>query len=219
MHRVLAVLRSLLFPAIVGIVVFTSAGTWNLPFAWAVLAVFGLFAMGLALAADPDLLQERRSPGEGNRDRLTQGVSLLLMAAHWVLAGLDVGRFHWSPVGPTIQAAGVTGYVLALVALSYAMRVNRFYSSAVRIQTDRGHEVITTGPYRIVRHPGYAASLLAFLCGGVALGSWIGMLPIAVCIGLFIRRLLIEDAMLMADLPGYPEYASRVRYRLFPGVF
>ena len=141
------------------------------------------------------------------------------MLAHWILAGLDLGRFHWSSVPLAWQIVGLAGYALSMVALLYVMRVNRFYSSAVRIQPDRGQEVITTGPYRIVRHPGYAVSLLAFLTGRIAVGSWVAMIPFVPMPLLFVRRLLKEEKILKEELPGYSKYASNVKYRLIPGVF
>ena len=87
------------------------------------------------------------------------------------------------------------------------------------MQTERGHHAVAAGPYRFVRHPGYAATLFAMLSGGVALGSWLAMLPILVFFGLFIRRTLLEDRLLHQDLEGYAEYAQKVRYRLFAGLF
>jgi len=99
------------------------------------------------------------------------------------------------------------------------MRANRFYSSVVRVQTDRGHHTVADGPYRFVRHPGYTATLFAMLSGGVALGSWLAMLPILGFAATFVRRTLLEDRLLQMELPGYAAYAQRVRSRLIPGLF
>ena len=136
----------------------------------------------------------------------------------WTL-GLDVGRFHWSLVPWSVQVAGVFGYAAALCVNLWAMRVNRFYSSVVRVQSDRGHCVIDVGPYRFVRHPGYLATLTAMLCGGIALGSWLAMIPVLGFAAIFIRRTMLEDQMLRDELPNYLEYTRRVRWRLIPGVF
>ena len=219
MFRVLAAVRSLVFPLIVGLIIFLSAGTWNLPGVWGVLAVLSALCVVTAATAAPDLLKERLSPGEGNQDRLTRRLAAFLMPAHWILAGLDIGRYRWSPVAESLQVSCLIGYAVSVSAIFYTMRTNRFYSSVVRIQADRGHEVISSGPYRFVRHPGYAASLVAFLCGGLATGSWVAMIPIAVMLPLFVRRTLVEEAMLLSELPGYAEYAQRVRYRFIPGLF
>lgn len=203
----------------IGGIILVSAGEWNLPFVWAVLAILCTFYVLLALFTDPDMVRERQAPGPGNRDRLTQPIGGILLIGHWVIAGLDVGRFHWSPVPWEIQVAGLVGYASALVVNLWAMRVNRFYSSVVRVQTDRGHQAVVHGPYRFVRHPGYAATLFAMFSGGVALGSWFAMLPVLGFAAMFFRRTLLEDRLLQAELPGYSEYASRVRSRLIPGVF
>jgi protein-S-isoprenylcysteine O-methyltransferase Ste14 len=106
-----------------------------------------------------------------------------------------------------------------MAGVLWAVRANPYYSSAVRIQTDRGHRTVTAGPYKIVRHPGYTFTGLGMLTGGLALGSWVGMLPLLGVAALFVRRTLIEDRMLQRELAGYSEYAERVRYRLVAGVF
>src|SRR5205823_5651977 len=110
-------------------------------------------------------------------------------------------------------------YAAALSVNFWAVRANRFYSSVVRVQADRGHHVVASGPYRFVRHPGYLATLVAVLAGGLALGSWAGLLPLLGFAAAFVRRTLVEDRLLRAELPGYAEYARRVRSRLIPGVF
>lgn len=186
---------------------------------WAVLGGLTVFSLALIITADPGLLQERRSPGPGNQDRFSRPVGIVLFLSHWILVGLDVGRFQWSVAPVGVQVAGLAGYIAALGVMLWAMRVNPFYSSVVRVQRDRQHRLIAAGPYRLVRHPGYAASILAFLGGGLAFGSWIAMSPIIVFVGLFIRRTLVEDHMLVRELEGYAKYAQRVRYRLIPGLF
>src|SRR4051812_34095043 len=163
MSRLATVLRSLASPAVIGAIVFASAGAWDLPFAWAVLGVMAGFYLVLAAFADPDMLQERQAPGAGNQDRLTRSVGGVLLLGHWIVAGLDVGRLQWSLVPWGVQVAGLAGYAAALGVNFWAMRVNRFYSSVVRVQTDRGHHVVADGPYRFVRHPGYTATLVAML--------------------------------------------------------
>jgi protein-S-isoprenylcysteine O-methyltransferase Ste14 len=219
MSRLLKALRALLFPVIVGGIIFTAAGTWDLPMVWAVLGVLAAFCLALAALGDAGMARERRSPGPGNRDRLTRPLGGWLLIAHWVLAGLDVGRFHWSPVPRQLQIAGLVGYAAAMVVVFWAMRVNPFYSSAVRVQAERGQHAVATGPYRFVRHPGYAGTLAGTVSGGVALGSWLATLPVVAFAALFVRRTLLEDRMLREELPGYAEYARQVRHRLLPGVF
>jgi protein-S-isoprenylcysteine O-methyltransferase Ste14 len=219
MSRFTTAIVPLIMPVAVGAIIFGAAGRWDLPFVWAVVGVMTVFYLALAALADPDMMRERMRPGPGSRDRLTRFLGGGMLLGHWMLVGLDVGRWQWSLIHWQVQVAGFVGYVVAMSALLWVVCTNPFYSSVVRLQTDRGHHVITNGPYRFVRHPGYAASLLAMLGGGLALGSWLAMLPILVFFGLFIRRTLLEDRMLQQELAGYAEYAQQVRYRLIVGVF
>ena len=219
MTKILTATVSLTLPAIFGGIIFVSAGRWDLPFVWAVMGVLACFSVALVAVVDRGLVRERVAPGPGNQDRLTRPLGIVLFLIHWILVGLDVGRFHWSPIPWQIQLAGLIGYSAAMGVMFWAMRVNPFYSSVVRVQHDRGHRTIAVGPYQYVRHPGYAASIAAFTCGGIALGSWLAMLPILAFVVLFIRRTLLEDRMLLKELDGYAEYAQKVRYRLLAGVF
>lgn len=136
-----------------------------------------------------------------------------------VVAGLD-HHFGWSPVYPLwLNLLG-----LLLVALGYSLAVwamaeNRYFSGVVRIQVDRGHEVCDSGPYRIVRHPGYAGNILPLAGIVLALGSLWTLIPAAFALIIAVIRTALEDRTLQEELPGYREYAQRVRYRLFPGIY
>lgn len=218
MFRVKVAFLALLMPTLVGGIIFLAAGRWDLPGVWAVLGTLTVFCLAMAAGADRDLIRERTKPGPGNRDRLTRPVGAVLLLAHWILAGLDA-RFEWSRIPLEFQIGGAIAYAAAMAFMFWTMSVNRFYSSVVRVQTDRGHQLVDTGPYRFVRHPGYAATLLGVFAGGLALGSWPALLPLVLCAVLFVRRLLIEEEMLRNELPGYAEYARRVRSRLVVGVF
>ncbi|HYH68823.1 MAG TPA: isoprenylcysteine carboxylmethyltransferase family protein [Urbifossiella sp.] len=212
------VAQAVAFAAVIGGIVFAAAGRLDLPFVWGLLAVLVGFYLVLTFTADPGLLRERVEPGGANRDRLTRPLAAVFLGSHWVLAGLDV-RFGWSPIPWELQAAGLAGYAAALCVNVWALRANRFYSSAVRVQADRGQQVADAGPYRFVRHPGYVATICATVAGGLALGSWVALLPALGFVALFVRRTVFEDRMLVAELPGYADYAPRVRWRLVPGVF
>ncbi len=136
-----------------------------------------------------------------------------------IVAGLD-HRFGWSPVFPL----WLIMFGIILIALGYAFAMwalveNRFFSSVVRIQTDRGHVVCDSGPYRIVRHPGYAGTILPLLGIVLALGSLWTLIPAAVALVIAVIRTALEDRTLQEELPGYQEYTRRVRYRLFPGIY
>jgi len=136
-----------------------------------------------------------------------------------IAAGLD-HRFGWSPVFPLWL--NIIGFILITVGYAFgvwAFIENRFFSSVVRIQTERGHVVCDTGPYRIVRHPGYAGNILPLLGIVLALGSVWTVIPAVVALVIAIVRTALEDQTLQDELPGYREYAQRVRYRLFPGIY
>ena len=217
---ILNLLSSVAGLAVVAGLLFGSAGRMDLPFFWAYL---GVFAAGLATSSvlvDPTLTRERLRPGPGAKFYATDALIPVAWLGQYVVAGLDVGRFHWSDTVPfAAQVAALAAVALGLAFGIWATVVNRFFSTAVRIQTDRGHTVITTGPYRFVRHPGYAAFSFIFIVGGLALGSWL-----AAAVGLlqlppFLLRTADEDRTLLAQLDGYKDYASRVRYRLLPGVW
>ena len=136
-----------------------------------------------------------------------------------IVAGLD-HRYNWSPEFPLWLS--VIGFIL--IAFGYAFAAwavaeNRFFSSVVRIQTERGHVVCDTGPYRFVRHPGYAGNILPLFGIVLALGSVWTLIPTAVALIIMVIRTVLEDKTLQEELPGYRDYARRVRYRLIPGIY
>lgn len=135
------------------------------------------------------------------------------------VAGLD-HRYDWSSEFPLwLIAPGFILISLGYGFATWALAENRFFSSVVRIQTDRGHVVCDTGPYRVVRHPGYAGNILALLGIVLALGSVWTLIPAAVASIIAVTRTVLEDRTLQRELPGYREYARRVRYRLIPWIF
>src|SRR6516162_6157754 len=202
---------------------FGAAGTFAMPMFWAYLVLFAVLCVGASAAVyllSPDLVKERMRPGEGEQDRVTVRALNLLMFAQLVLAGLDVGRLNWSATVPfPLQILGLIGFAIGMGLTTWAMQVNRFFSRAVRLQPDRGQQVVTSGPYRLVRHPGYSGGLLLLLSSGFALGSWIAMAPILLTLPLMVRRTLIEESMLANALPGYADYMQRVRSRIVPGIW
>jgi protein-S-isoprenylcysteine O-methyltransferase Ste14 len=118
-----------------------------------------------------------------------------------------------------LRIAGLAIFASGLALIIWAMRINRFFSSVIRLQEDRGHQLVTAGPYRWVRHPGYIAASGFCLASGIALGSWLAMLPAIVCIPLLLRRTVAEDRFLTGHLKGYSAYADAVRYRWVPGIW
>ena len=138
----------------------------------------------------------------------------------FVVAGLDE-RYGWQPDIPAMAACGLGSlFLLAAIAFStWAMTVNRFFSGTVRIQTERGHQVVSSGPYRLVRHPGYLAGVIGYLAMPLVLGSSWAYLPVLMGILVVCLRTYLEDKTLQEELPGYREYTQQIRYRLFPGIW
>jgi len=209
------------FAGLLGLILFGSAGRIDLPFFMAYIGILLVLMLSALFVPDSDLMKERRKPGPGGKDLGLRRNVILLALFHWILAGVDVGRRHWSDSVPSwLQVAALAGIVLALSLSAWAVRTNRFFSSVARIQRDRGHHLITGGPYQYIRHPGYAAAIAWLVLSGVALGSWLSVLP-AAFVGsfLFLRRLRVEESLLFAELEGYREYAQRVPFRLIPGIW
>ena len=172
----------------------------------------------------PDLVQERLHAAERADSKtwdkpLSAIIGLWGTLVTWIAAGLNV-RFDWSPAIPSeLQVIGVIALVFSTLFGTWAMLENRFFSAVVRIQTDRGHTVVTTGPYRLVRHPGYVAGIGGYLALPLLLNSLWSFIPALLTIGLIIVRTQLEDKTLQAELPGYQAYTQRTRYRLLPGVW
>ena len=218
------ILRATFGIALLLAVFFVPAGTLRWPQAWVFLALYLSAVAGFFLWAkkkDPALLKERASPQKDVKpwDRtLIRAYSVFLVAMP-IMAGLDAVRFRWSRVPFGLILFGFAGLILAMLLVFWVMRENTFASSVVRIQTERGHRVCSTGPYQYVRHPMYVAVILSVVCLPVALGSLFALVPALVIVGLFILRTSLEDKTLQAELLGYKEYARKVRFRLIPGVW
>jgi protein-S-isoprenylcysteine O-methyltransferase Ste14 len=215
-----AYIQAALFVLLNAVALFAAAGTVEIFDFWVYVAVFaGMMAASFAFL-DPGLLRERMRPG-GQRPPLALRLATLVLVVHWVVAGLDRGRFHWSDSVPAwLRAASLIALAAGYGLAFWAMRVNRFFSSVVRIQSDRGQHVITTGPYRRIRHPGYLAGIVIIVASGIALGSWLATAILVVCgLPFLLRRAITEDCVLQAQLPGYRDYAARVRWRVLPGIW
>jgi protein-S-isoprenylcysteine O-methyltransferase Ste14 len=215
-----AYVQSVLFFILMAAALFGSAGTIDVPAFWVYLAIYAVVFSASFAILDPGLIRERMRPGGQKPPRALWLFSLVLFV-HWVIAGLDRGRYHWSDAIPLwLQIAGLVALAAGFGLCLWAMRVNRFFSSVIRIQSDRGQTVISTGPYGVVRHPGYTAGIVIIAASGVALGSWAAAAAVAVtCLPFLLYRAIIEDRVLQADLPGYADYAQRVRWRLVPGIW
>lgn len=210
--------------AILAALLFIPAGRLDWLQAWLFWAAFIAFLIFYGLWAvrhDPGQLAERSRVGANTKawDRAILMIYTVLLIGMLILAGLDAGRFHWTPVAPIGQAAGWLAGVLAGGLIFWVASVNTYLSRAMRIQEERGQQVISRGPYRRVRHPMYAGVILLMLGIPLMLGSgWAegigGLIGV-----LFVIRTALEDRALREELPGYREYAQRVRYRLIPGLW
>ena len=178
--------------------------------------LFGLYAM---VSIDDDLARERFQPPEPGADRLSLRAVRLIALAHLVVGALDAGRWHLAPVNTTLRAFALVTMVGGAFVIVRAMRANRFFSPVVRIQAERGHQVVDRGPYATIRHPGYLGMFIAVPSSGLALGSWLSFAIAMIYAVMIVRRVRFEDAFLKANLSGYREYAARVAYRLIPGAW
>ena len=188
------------------------------------IVVVGIGSRMWAEKKHPGLLAERakfdKAPDVKSWDKVLSPLMAVSMTFPlMIVAGLD-HHFAWSPVFPIwLNILGFMLIVLGYTFAGWALVANRFFSGVVRIQTDRGHMVCDSGPYRIVRHPGYAGNILALPGIVLALGSVWTIIPVLVALIITAIRTKLEDRTLKDELPGYQDYAQRVRYRLIPGIF
>jgi protein-S-isoprenylcysteine O-methyltransferase Ste14 len=228
--KITAILRAglgfLFFALLVPAGLFAAFGGWSWPAAWAYSVLYllsVLLSRLLVWRKHPDTLAERSRFAEQSgvsRDRwLAVLTALLLPLVSTILSGLD-HRYGWSaPLPFWLRALGGVMVALSFAWATWAMLENRYFSAVARIQTERGQQVVSSGPYRVIRHPAYASSLLAWLGAPLLLNSLWACLPGALCVLLIAYRTRLEDKLLIEGLPGYRDYAARTRWRLIPGVW
>jgi protein-S-isoprenylcysteine O-methyltransferase Ste14 len=174
------------------------------------------------LRVDTDLLNERSKPGEGTKkwDKLILGLSFFMTITMFIIAGLDSGRFHWSPdFHWSLYFIGIIFTTAGQLLFLIAQKQNRFFSSTIRIQKDRGHTVCETGLYKLVRHPAYLGNVLQTLGFPLLFGSLWSIIPISLSIVLLLLRTYLEDKTLMNELSGYLEYIKKTRYKIIPHIW
>ena len=212
--------------AVMMAVFYASAGRTDISRSWLLFSVSFVNFVGSTLVLakyNPELLIQRltiRRKGSKAWDEVLVRVSnltgLLLVPT---VAGLDVGRYGWSSLGIQYAVFGLIMMAASSVLTNWAMNENPYFEPTVRIQEDRGHRVVSTGPYGIVRHPGYLSGIMWMSSIPLVLGSLYTLVPIALYSALMILRTQLEDRTLKEELTGYAEYAEKVRYKLFPGVW
>lgn len=213
------------FALILAACLFIAAGRLDWLMGWAYLGLFvgsQVLTALILIPTNPALLVERAESREGMKDwdRVLVGlVTLVGPVSMWIVAGLDM-RLGWSPPIPeALQVVALAVAALGSLLTIWSMAANAFFSGVVRIQEDRGHTVASGGPYRWVRHPGYAGGILFDLATPLALGSLWTFIPALLTICALVARTALEDHTLRAELAGYEEYAQQTRYRLLPGVW
>jgi protein-S-isoprenylcysteine O-methyltransferase Ste14 len=218
-------LQNTFFVVAMGALLFASAGTLHWPGGWAFLATSAVLgpACGLWLAkTDPALLAERMRLTARDEQPAADKKFMLVFAAAaliWFVAmGLD-RRLHASDVPLALQVLGFAMYLLSTGFIMWVFHVNSFAAPVIKVQAARHHHVISSGPYAWVRHPMYSGVMLFFLGAPLLVGSWWGLALAPSFAVLFAVRAGIEERALVAGLPGYADYAARVRYRLMPGVW
>ncbi len=221
-HRMTQVGLSILLSAVI---LFGTSGRMEWGWAWAYVGLAAGFVLVTALLLLPsrrDLIAERGRAGEGAKtwDKWLGGSATVAASVFGLLvAGFDA-RFAWTPQVPLrTHLIGGACFVAGYALFTWAMATNPFFSTIVRIQKDRGHTVVDSGPYRAVRHPGYVAWIVTALAAPLLLGSLWALVPAALGCGLMIVRTAMEDRTLRRELPGYEAYAARVRFRLLPGIW
>ncbi len=211
--------------ALLALALFLPAGTLLWPAGWTFLGLFlsfSIFIFTWLFRNNPGLLQERMHMGTSDQqawDKVLFPLLQLTLLAWLVFMALDAERFHWSFEPAWLHAAGALILLGSFLLLFLTFKTNTFLSTVIRHQMDRGQSVISSGPYQFVRHPMYAAILLFVLGASLLLDSWHGLLFGLLAVSLLARRSVLEEQMLLSNLPGYVDYRSRVRYRLIPHVW
>jgi protein-S-isoprenylcysteine O-methyltransferase Ste14 len=215
----------ILFFAAFALALFLPAGTLAWLPGWVFLVLFFSFFLGVNVwlyRHNPGLLQERAHLSTADQkgwDKLVFPVLLLFPFLWLAFIALDAVRFHWSPEPFWLQGVGAVILLVSFYVLFLAFRENSYLSPVVRIQEERGQQVVSTGPYHYVRHPMYAGILLFAVGTPLMLGSWAGVLVASGFVAILARRAVLEEHTLRQELPGYAAYMERVRYRIIPHVW
>ena len=218
-------IREIMGTLMVPVVLFWPAGRWDWGWGWALVAIYAVWVSAnaiLLIPRHPQLLAERAQrsiAGMKPWDKNLLSIIGLLTLAKYILAGFDM-CYGWSaPLPLWVHVVALIVAALGYAAGTWAMVENAFFSMVVRIQDERGHTVCNTGPYKIVRHPGYLGSALFELAVPIMLGSWVAFIFGGLAAILTVIRTALEDKTLQEELPGYKEFSQQTRFRLLPGVW
>jgi protein-S-isoprenylcysteine O-methyltransferase Ste14 len=209
---------------LLGAMIFIPAGRLDYTPGWIclIVMVIGFSAVTAYVAKrTPSLIRRRMRAGAGTPvwDRVFVMVVQFLFVGILVVGGLDAGRYSWTSLPLWLQAAGLILMIAGMVLLAWAMGQNPHFEATVRIQADQNHRVIESGPYRIVRHPGYVAGIILFIGTALVLNSAWSLLPAILSAATLVARTWAEDRFLHENLDGYRKFAKRTRYRLVPGIW
>jgi protein-S-isoprenylcysteine O-methyltransferase Ste14 len=218
------VLKSLSIFIILIAVTFITAGRLDYWQGWIFngLNIFFILVTYIVLIDRKDLIKERLKPGKGMKkwDRVYYAVSTPMFFVMLIISVLDAGRFYWKPTVPLIIIfLSIIMYSIGQIIIIWAKKTNKFFSSVVRIQSDRKQTVCTDGPYRFVRHPGYLGGLIFTVATPFMLGSFWGLIPAIITLIFMFGRTYLEDKTLKEELTGYKDYAKKVKYRLIPFIW
>ncbi|MBN1595977.1 hypothetical protein JW933_08645 [candidate division FCPU426 bacterium] len=218
------ILQVLLYTLVWTGVAFWAAGSWDWLRGWIMLVVylFTFLLNGLMMALYNRDLIKHRGESHADTEKFDKRFGLFFMVAVFsvpVVCGLDAVRWEWSVQPFYTLYLGLGLHMLGTIPLVWSMAMNPFLETTVRIQADKGHYVISAGPYAFVRHPMYLGMLLQYLGIPLSLGSWWAYVPVGICFGLMAWRIVREEETLQDKLPGYKEYMHQTRYRLVPGVW
>lgn len=223
-HGVKRIVEVVAWTALSAVLLFVSAGRLDWLGAWvyvgiSVASILAVFSLAVALR--PELVNARGRARRDMRpfDKAFVKFFISCSVALPVVAGLDAGRFGWAVLPPACLYVGAVLFICGLVVTEWALFVNVHFETTVRIQHDRGHRVVTAGPYRVVRHPGYVGVILMWAGTPMILGSAWAFVPAALLAAAIIVRTWFEDRTLRRELAGYEEYTRSTRYRLVPGVW
>lgn len=203
-------------------ILFITAGRWDYWQGWVYFILVNYMNLFNFILIPSELVKERAKPNAGTKkwDLVIYIIVILMSYTTPFIAALDGWRIQWTDKFPLV--VNILAFIVIFLGYSlfnYSLWINRFFSSTVRVQKDRGQYVIDKGPYAFIRHPGYAGLIIAFVAAGFALNSIWALIPAELLSWALIIRTFLEDKTLRKELPGYAEYAERVKYRLIPGIW